>query len=106
MCNRAGGLISRVIEASGIPTVSLSINRGVSENIRAPRAAFVRFPHGAALGEPHAVNQQLTVLRDLLLLLQTEQTPGNIVDLPYRWRRTKYDPVSWESFVSADKIRR
>ena len=78
--------------------MSLSINRDVSEKVRAPRAAFVKFPHGAALGEPDRVEQQKTILRDLLHLLQTEKISGNIVDLPYKWRRTKYEPVDRQSF--------
>jgi hypothetical protein len=74
----AGGLISRVPEASGIPTVSLSINRQISEKILAPRAAFVKFPRGASFGEPHNRLQQMTILRELLLLLQTATTPDGI----------------------------
>ena len=92
------GLISRVIESYGIPTISLSINRSFSEKVPAPRSAFVKFPYGAPFGEPKAVDQHMTILRDLFWVLQTADEPGVIVDLPYVWRRTKYEPVPFESF--------
>jgi hypothetical protein len=100
MCNRAVGLISRVVESYGIPTVALSINRSFSEKIPAPRTAFIKFPYGAPFGEPGAQHQQMTILRDLLLLLQKAKTPGDIVDLPYKWRRSQYEEVAAQSFIA------
>ena len=100
MCNRAVGLISRVIEEHGIPTISLSINREFSEKIPAPRSAFVKFPYGAAFGEPGNADQQRTLLRDLLVILQRASEPGKIEDLPYQWRRTKYERPDKESFLA------
>jgi D-proline reductase (dithiol) PrdB len=92
-----------VLEAKGIPTVSLSINRPISEKLLAPRAAFVKFPHGASFGEPHNRLQQMTILRDLLLLLQTAEEPGILMDLPYKWRRSTYEEVTWDSFITHHK---
>ena len=99
MCNRSGGLITRVLEALGIPTVSLSINRAFSEKIKTARTAFVKYPYGAPFGEPNVPEQHMTLLRDLLVLLQTAQTPGQIVDLPYKWRKTHFEPVAPASFA-------
>ena len=98
MCNRAGGLIARVVESYGIATATLSINRDISLRIRAPRTVFVKFPHGAACGEPHARDQQLTVLRDLFWVLQDATEPGTMVEPGYRWRRTTYPAVSLSTF--------
>ena len=98
MCNRAVGLISRVIEEHGIPTVSLSINREWSAKVPSPRTGYVKFPYGAPFGEPGNANQQMTILRDLLVLLQTATTPGAILDLPYRWRKSRFGTVDRESF--------
>lgn len=99
MCNRAGGLIARVVEENQIPTVSLSINRSISSRIGCPRTVFVKFPHGASFGEPGARDQQLSVLRDLFWALQDLREPGAIVEPGYRWRRTDYAPVPLESFL-------
>lgn len=87
------------MESYGICTVSLSINRPMSERVGCPRAVFVKFPHGAALGEPGARDQQLTVLRDLFWALQDVTEPGAIVEPGYRWRRTEYPPVALQSYV-------
>lgn len=84
------GLIQRAIEAAGIPTVSISILRDITAKVRPPRALFLRWPFGHPLGEPFHVAQQLTVLRDALHFLETAR-PGEIRDLPYRWRRESYD---------------
>ncbi|RLB54630.1 MAG: hypothetical protein DRI90_20070 [Deltaproteobacteria bacterium] len=98
MCNRAGGLIARVLESYQISTVSLSINLSISQRIGCPRTVFVKFPHGASFGEPGGRDQQLTVLRDMFWALQNLDEPGGIVEPGYRWRRTTYSPVPPESF--------
>lgn len=100
MCNRAGSLIATVIESYGIPTVCLSINREMSEKTGAPRAGFVAFPYGAPFGEPGRDTQQIKVLFDLFELLFNSDTPGIIVDLPHRWRRTEYAPLPTEKFLA------
>lgn len=69
----------------------------------APRAAFVKFPHGASFGEPDNRLQQMTILRELLLLLQTARQPGILVDLPYKWKRSTYGETTWDSFVASQK---
>ncbi len=90
------GLIQRAIEASGIPTVSVSLLRDVTEKLRPPRAVFLRWPFGHPLGEPFARAQQMTVIHDALAMLYTS-SPGALVALPYRWRRERYTaPTDWE----------
>lgn len=89
------GLIQRAVEAAGIPTVSISVLRDVTVKVRPPRAVFVRWPFGHALGEPGNRAQQLTVIRDALAALYAT-APGTLVDLPYRWRRERYtEPEDW-----------
>ncbi len=83
------GLIQRAIEAQGISTISISIQRELTTQVNPPRALFLRWPFGHPLGEPFAVKQQRRILEDALHYLETMQEPG-IVDLPYRWRREKY----------------
>jgi len=56
---------------------------------------YVKFPYGAPLGEPGDVNQQRTILKALFDALVSIQEVGKIVDLPYRWRREHYGPVSF-----------
>ena len=97
MCNRAGGLIARVLESYGMSTVTLSLNREISEKVKAPRSLYLRFPYGAALGEPGNIDQQRTILKDMFDALTSIEEPGTMIDLPYRWRREEYGPVYFRS---------
>ncbi|PLX74081.1 MAG: hypothetical protein C0614_12195 [Desulfuromonas sp.] len=84
------GLIQRVIEQSGIPTIGISIVREYSEQVRPPRTVALRWPFGHPLGEPGQVRQQRAVLCELLKAAVTIDRPGTIIDLPFRWRRQSY----------------
>jgi D-proline reductase (dithiol) PrdB len=78
------------VEREGISTISISLVRKITEAVKPPRALFLRWPFGHPLGEPFQVNQQMTILKEMLDALQTLETPGTIRDLPYRWRRETY----------------
>jgi D-proline reductase (dithiol) PrdB len=98
------GLIQRGIEAAGIPTVSVSLLRAVTEKLRVPRAVAVRWPFGHPLGEPFNRAQQLTIIRDALGLLGADRA-GTIVSLPYPWRRHQFaEPEDW-TFAKAENPR-
>lgn len=91
------GLIARVVESYGISTIALSLNREISEKVEAPRSLYLRFPYGVALGEPGNIDQQRTILRDMFDVLTSIEEPGTMIDLPYRWRREEYDPVTFQA---------
>jgi D-proline reductase (dithiol) PrdB len=96
------GLIQRAIEAGGIPTVSISILRDVTVKVRPPRALFLRWPFGHPLGEPGNLAQQFTVLYEAFQFLYTAK-PGELRELPYRWRRKTYSiPVAWPLLAAGD----
>jgi hypothetical protein len=91
------GLVQRVVEEHGIPTVSISQSLAISRRLEPPRALFLRWPFGHALGEPHDVLQQRRVLWEMLKDLR-ERPPeerGRVVELGLRWRREKYEPVDF-----------
>jgi D-proline reductase (dithiol) PrdB len=83
--------VQRALEAAGVATVSITLLREVSESLRVPRAYYVPYPFGHALGEPLRLNQQRAVFHAALDLLETAREPGTIVDSPFRWRRTRFD---------------
>ena len=93
------GLIARVIEAAGIPTVAISLAREVTEQVKPPRAIYLRFPFGHPMGEPNNINQQFAVLRDCMKALKEIEEPGTIINASYRWRRTQYEPVDFEDIL-------
>ena len=92
------GLVARAIEAVGIPTVSLSIVREITEKSPPPRALFLRFPFGHALGMPGVRDQHFAVLYRAFRLLFAAEVPGTIEDAGLRWRRERYGPPDWDAF--------
>lgn len=89
------GLIARAIEAGGIPTVTVSLARDLTEAVGAPRSVFVKWPLGHPLGEADAPLQQRTIIFDALRLLQEADGPGIILNLDYPWRRQVYVEPDW-----------
>jgi D-proline reductase (dithiol) PrdB len=79
------GLIARVLEREGIPTVTLSSAYDISARVSPPRTAFLNFPLGNAVGHPDDAGEQRSILRAALRLLETAERPGEIVELPQRW---------------------
>jgi len=79
MCNQTVSLVAAEIEHAGIPTVCQVYLRPAAERIRPPRALWVPFPHGYALGEPNDVQLQLDVLRQTFALLDSAG-PGPVLE--------------------------
>jgi hypothetical protein len=70
------GLIQSAIEKAGIPTVSITLLRGITEQVRPPRALAVNRPLGYPLGAPHdAALQKRIVMAALELLPRPVQEP-------------------------------
>lgn len=55
--------------------------------MKVPRAAYIRFPIGNPCGEAFKPEQQKTIVKTVLSLLEDLQEPGLVVELPFRWRR-------------------
>jgi hypothetical protein len=69
MCHQSVGLVQSVVEHSGIPTVSITLLREVTERVRPPRALFVDLPLGFPLGHPDDVRMQTTIIMAALDML-------------------------------------
>jgi hypothetical protein len=78
------------VEAAGIPTVGVTLQKTVTTRVRPPRAVFLRYPFGHPMGEAFAVAQQAAILEDLLRTLETATRPGTIVEPGYVWRRHRF----------------
>ena len=83
--------MQREIERRGIPTIGISIVRSYSEKVKPPRTVHLRWPFGHPLGEPFRAAQHRAVLEKAFEALSAITEPGEIVDLPFRWRRDKYE---------------
>ena len=79
------GLVARVIEEQGIPTVLVSTGRDLTAQVRPPRSLFVNFPMGNPFGRPFDAEMQRSILREALSLAERATAPGVLVDLPCEW---------------------
>lgn len=68
-------MLARALEAEGIATTSISMVREHTEKVKPPRALFVPFPFGYALGRPDDPDLQHRVLRAALDLLAEPAGP-------------------------------
>jgi hypothetical protein len=74
------GLIQRTIEAEGMSTISISLNRTITEKVKPPRALLVDFPLGHPMGNPFDHALQKKILVEALKQLKIIEKPGSIVD--------------------------
>ena len=81
-----GGLVARVLETVGISTVCIATSADHIAPSRPPRTVVVRHPRGATMGEPGSAIKQVEVLKDALDALAEMTEPGQVQELPYRWR--------------------
>ena len=79
------GLVQRVVEASGIPTVSLSMIPAFTRAVGIPRLAGIAYPMSRPMGRPGDAQGQRAVLRSLLEVLEAADAPGTHVELPFTW---------------------
>ena len=79
------GLVQRVLEASGIATVSLSMIPAFTAAVGVPRLAAIAYPFGRPMGRPNDAEGQRAVLRAALEVLETATAPGTVVELPFTW---------------------
>ena len=79
------GLVARVVEQLGIPTVNVSTGRDITALVRPPRSLFINVPMGNTFGRPGDADGQLDILRKALNFAVTADEPGILVDLPVAW---------------------
>lgn len=79
------GLVQRVLEASGIPTVTLSMIPDLTRAVGVPRLAGISYPMSRPIGRPHDADGQRAVLRATLEVLANASGPGCYVELPFEW---------------------
>lgn len=90
-------VLARVIEASGIPTVIVTMMPVLAEKHRLARIVGVEFPFGHPFGMPGDAGMQRQVLLTALGLLESAGEPLTRVDVDIAWpvdRKTAYK--SWQ----------
>jgi hypothetical protein len=78
-------LVSRHLEANGIPTVVVANARDIVEYCGVARLYFTDFPLGSPCGEPFDTDMQRQVIAGALDLLESAAEPRTTVEAPFRW---------------------
>ncbi len=88
--------MQRAIERRGIPTVSVTVARDVTEHMKPPRAVFVPFMMGHQFGVPfHRDLQRRIILTALDRIVQAEVS-GEVYDLPLTWAQARREGIEIE----------
>ena len=67
--------------------MSVTVRPEITAFMKPPRAAYLRFPTGSPMGQPHKPEQALMLLGAVLEVLMRATEPEFLVQLPFRWRR-------------------
>jgi hypothetical protein len=74
-------VLARIFEEAGLTTLTIAMVREHAERVKPPRALFVPFPFGLALGKPNDAELQHQVIAAALELLQQPSGPV-LADFP------------------------
>ncbi len=77
LCHQTLGIVARVIEDSGIPTMMLSVDPNLTDKIRPPRTAYYSGEFGSVAGKPNWREYQLRILDEALRWTETFDQPGS-----------------------------
>ncbi len=75
LCHQNLGIVAREIESRGIPTMLISVDRGVSDLCRPPRTAYYDGKLGSVAGEPLWSQFQRRILDESLRWIETLDQP-------------------------------
>lgn len=76
LCHQTLGIVARAIELRGIPTILLSVDRGMTDLVRPPRTAYYVGEFGSVAGKPGWKQYQHRVLDESLRWIETFDQPG------------------------------
>jgi D-proline reductase (dithiol) PrdB len=103
------GLVARVLEAAGIPTVTLNMIWTLQRRIGMPRVAAIEHPFGRPFGDVGDADTQRAVLRAALRIFETAAEPGHVEHLPFVWNEdpadTKWHPAEPSPIIAMLKKR-
>jgi D-proline reductase (dithiol) PrdB len=76
LCHQSIALAARAIEQTGLPTMTLGVDREILDTVRPPRAAYHEGKPGSVAGEPNWPEHQRRVLDEALRLIEPMGQPG------------------------------
>ncbi|HEY8227518.1 MAG TPA: glycine/sarcosine/betaine reductase selenoprotein B family protein [Pyrinomonadaceae bacterium] len=76
LCHQSVGLVARMIEEAGIPTMTLAVVKDVMESVRPTRVALYNGEFGSVAGKPNWPEHQRRILDESLRLIEPMDQPG------------------------------
>jgi D-proline reductase (dithiol) PrdB len=76
LCHQSVGLVARGLELSGVPTMTLAVDKEVAESVRPPRVALYDGELGVVSGMPGFPEHQRRILDEALRLIEPLDQPG------------------------------
>lgn len=77
LSHQTAGVLARVIEKAGIPSICISVDTSITDRVRPPRTAYYGGELGMVAGKPNWREYQLRVLDESLRWLETFDQPGS-----------------------------
>ncbi|MCW5957241.1 MAG: hypothetical protein KIT61_11700 [Pyrinomonadaceae bacterium] len=77
LCHQTLGIVARGLEYHGIPTIVISVDRGMTDKVRPPRTAYYEGEFGCVSGQPNWKQHQLRILDETLRWMETYDQPGS-----------------------------
>ena len=77
LCHQTLGIVARAVEDSGIPTMTISVDKKLTESVRPPRTAYYDGEFGSVAGKPDWPEYQLRVLDEALRWIETFDQPSS-----------------------------
>jgi hypothetical protein len=95
--------VQRAIERRGIPTVSMSVARDVSEMIKPPRVVFAPFMMGHHFGVPFHKALQRHMIDEALYHLTHAEQSGDVRVVPITWAQARKEGRAIEEAMASRK---
>jgi hypothetical protein len=103
------GLVARIIEAYGTPTVTLNMIWAFQRLVGMPRVAAIEHPFGRPYGDVDDAETQRAVLRSALEVAERAERPGHVEHLPFVWpqdpKDTQWHPAEPSPIIALIKKR-
>lgn len=77
LCHQTLGIVARGLEQTGIPSIVISVDRGITDRVRPPRTAYYDGELGSVAGQPNWKQHQLRILDETLRWMETYDQPGS-----------------------------
>ena len=94
------------MEENELPTVVLTPVPEFHNAVGIPRSAAIAYPFGRPVGEVNDKNGQCEVLCATIAMLETGNTPGEILHLPFVWpeapKETNWQPPEISPIIKAN----